>query len=99
MSFFTIDNHVLNHPVHKNIKAAFLWYYASAEDRLADLIGDALIAARDRDHDVFNCMALMENEDFLKELKFGPGDASLHFYLYNYRCPEIPGNKQGFLII
>ena len=44
-------------------------------------------------------MALMDNEPLLKDLKFGPGDASLKFYLYNYRCPEIPGNKQAFLII
>jgi glycylpeptide N-tetradecanoyltransferase len=27
--------------------------------------------------DVFNCLDLMENSSFIKELKFGPGDGKL----------------------
>ena len=51
--------------------------------------------------DVFNALDVMENKQFLEELKFGVGDGNLHYYLYNWRCPEIPPEKvlcvQGLL--
>ena len=43
--------------------------------------------------DVFNALDVMENKQFLEELKFGVGDGNLHYYLYNWRCPEIPPEK------
>ena len=42
-----------------------------------------------KDHDVFNTLDLMENSEFLKDLKFGIGDGNLHYYLYNFKCPEM----------
>ena len=44
-------------------------------------------------YDVFNALDLMENQSFLKELKFGMGDGNLNYYLYNFKCPYIPENK------
>lgn len=35
----------------------------------------------------------MENEPFFEELKFGIGDGNLHYYLYNWKCPEIDAKK------
>ena len=43
--------------------------------------------------DVFNALDLMENKSFLEELKFGMGDGHLHYYLYNFKCPEIVPDK------
>lgn len=37
----------------------------------------------------------MENKLFLEELKFGMGDGHLHYYLYNFKCPELPAAKVG----
>lgn len=34
--------------------------------------------------DVFNCLNIMENHSFLKDLKFGIGDGVLNYYMYNY---------------
>ena len=31
----------------------------------------------------------MENKTVFEALKFGIGDGNLHYYLYNYKCPEI----------
>lgn len=45
--------------------------------------------------DVFNALDVMDNKTFLEELKFGVGDGNLHYYLYNWRCPEIPPEKVG----
>ena len=41
------------------------------------------------DFDVFNALDLMDNKDFLSELKFGIGDGNLQYYLYNWRCPAM----------
>ena len=51
---------------------------------------DALIVAASKGYDVFNALDLLENETFLKELKFGVGDGSLQYYLYNWRMANAP---------
>jgi len=44
----------------------------------------------DTEFDVFNCLNVMDNMTFLKELKFGAGDGSLHYYMFNYML-KAPG--------
>jgi glycylpeptide N-tetradecanoyltransferase len=44
----------------------------------------ALIAAKNLGFDVFNALDIMDNTEFLDELKFAPGDGYLHYYLYNW---------------
>ena len=39
--------------------------------------------------DVFNALDLMDNKQFLEQLKFGIGDGNLQYYLYNWRCPTM----------
>jgi len=43
--------------------------------------------------DVFNALDLMENKQFLEQLKFGVGDGNLQYYLYNWRCPKMNPEK------
>ena len=43
--------------------------------------------------DVFNALDVMQNKSVLESLKFGIGDGNLHYYLYNYKCPEIEPEK------
>ena len=51
------------------------------------------------DHDVFNALDLMENsKEFLEELKFGKGDGTLQYYLFNWKCPYIPSEKVVYLL-
>jgi len=38
--------------------------------------------------DVFNCLNIMANYEFLKDLKFGVGDGILNYYMYNYLIQE-----------
>ena len=49
--------------------------------------------------DVFNALDLMENKAFLEELKFGMGDGHLHYYLYNFKCPELSPDKVGVAVL
>ena len=51
---------------------------------LTELMKYALVQAKDLGFDVFNALDIMENVEFLDELKFAPGDGSLHYYLYNW---------------
>ncbi|KAG0373542.1 glycylpeptide N-tetradecanoyltransferase [Mortierella sp. AD032] len=67
--------------------------------RLTMLMQDALILARQNDFDVFNALNLMDNALFTEELRFGPGDGYLHFYLYNWRCREISSEKVGLVML
>lgn len=49
--------------------------------------------------DVFNCLDMMDNTTFLKSLKFGPGDGLLHYYVYNWRCPQMDNSKVGLILV
>ncbi|PVH97635.1 glycylpeptide N-tetradecanoyltransferas-like protein [Periconia macrospinosa] len=100
-SFYNLESTVIGHKKHESIKAAYLFYYATEtaftgkEDalktRLNSLIKDALILAKKADFDVFNALTLLDNPYFLEEQRFGAGDGSLHYYLYNYRAAPLPG--------
>ena len=50
---------------------------------------DALILAKKEGFDVFNALDIMENETFLKDLLFCPGDGTLNYYLYNWRLSKM----------
>lgn len=63
------------------------------------LMREALILAKQRDVDVFNALDLMENQLFLKELKFGHGDGVLHYYLYNWGCADIEPAHVGLVLL
>ncbi|PWY86094.1 N-myristoyl transferase [Aspergillus heteromorphus CBS 117.55] len=101
VSFYNLESTVIQHPKHDNVRAAYLYYYATetafTEDtkalkaKLLQLINDALIMAKKAKFDVFNALTLHDNPLFLEQLKFGAGDGQLHFYLYNYRTAPIPG--------
>ncbi|KAK8914302.1 Glycylpeptide N-tetradecanoyltransferase 1 [Platanthera zijinensis] len=84
-SFYTLPSLILNNANYTNLKAAYSFYNVATKTPLLQLMNDALIVAKQKDYDVFNALDVMENESLLKELKFGPGDGMLHYYLYNYR--------------
>ncbi|WOK95764.1 hypothetical protein Cni_G04471 [Canna indica] len=84
-SFYTLPSSILNNQNYSVLKAAYSYYNVATKTPLLQLMNDALIVAKQKDYDVFNALDVMQNETFLKELKFGPGDGQLHYYLYNYR--------------
>ncbi|KAG7644244.1 Myristoyl-CoA:protein N-myristoyltransferase C-terminal [Arabidopsis suecica] len=52
---------------------------------LSQLVNDALIVSKQKGFDVFYASDVMQNENFLKELRFYPLCRQSHYYLYNYR--------------
>lgn len=84
-SFYTLPSTILGNQNYSTLKAAYSYYIVSTKTPLLQLMNDTLVVAKRKDYDVFNALDVMHNETFLKELKFGPGDGKLHYYLYNYR--------------
>ncbi|KAJ0393275.1 hypothetical protein P43SY_001094 [Pythium insidiosum] len=97
-SFYHLPSTIIGNEKHKTLRAAYSFYNVATSVPLVELMQDALIMARKTDFDVFNALTLMDNAEFLQELKFGAGDGDLHYYLYNWRCPRMPGNKVGIVL-
>ncbi|KAL9715236.1 glycylpeptide N-tetradecanoyltransferase [Leucoagaricus gongylophorus] len=108
-SFYSLPSTVIGNQKYPVLEAAYLYYYAcdvafepNAEKdellkrRLHALITDALIVANRAKFDVFNALTLMDNVSILQDLKFGIGDGSLNFYLFNWRTAPLAGvDAQG----
>ncbi|XP_044462098.1 glycylpeptide N-tetradecanoyltransferase 1 [Mangifera indica] len=99
-SFYTLPSSILGNQTYSTLKAAYSYYNVSTKTPLLQLMNDALIVARQKDFDVFNALDVMHNETFLKELKFGPGDGQLHYYLYNYRLRNaLKSSELGLVLL
>lgn len=98
VSFYTLPSTVMNHPQHNSIKAAYSFYNVSTATPWTELMGDALVLAKNKSFDVFNALDLMENSEFLEKLKFGIGDGNLQYYLYNWKCPKMEAKSIGLVL-
>jgi glycylpeptide N-tetradecanoyltransferase len=79
--------------------AAYSYYNVATSIALVDLMRDCLILAKNEGADVFNALNLMDNDEFLKELKFGLGDGNLQYYLYNWGCPTLKSSEIGIVLL
>lgn len=100
LSFYALPSTILNNPNYTDLKAAYSFYNVSTRTPLIQLMQDALIIAKQKDYDIFNALDVMDNEPFLKDLKFGRGDGQLYYYLYNYRLREaIKPSELGLVLL
>eukprot|EP00747_Dinoflagellata_sp_TGD_P157684 gnl/TRDRNA2_/TRDRNA2_177759_c6_seq2.p1 gnl/TRDRNA2_/TRDRNA2_177759_c6~~gnl/TRDRNA2_/TRDRNA2_177759_c6_seq2.p1 ORF type:complete len:373 (+),score=88.27 gnl/TRDRNA2_/TRDRNA2_177759_c6_seq2:499-1617(+) len=98
-SFYSLPSSILGHEKYNLLKAAYSYWNVATTVPLHELMADALILAKQQDFDVFNALNVMENEQFLKELKFGIGDGFLQYYLYNWKCPKIEPSGIGLVLL
>ena len=98
ISFFSLPSTIRSHPTHNQLKAAYSFYNVSTVTPWVDLIGDALVLAKNNDFDVFNALDSMDNAEFLAKLKFRAGDGKLHYYLHNWRCPPMKSENVGLIL-
>lgn len=98
VSFYHLPSSILHHD--DTLYAAYSFYNVATSVPLVDLMKDALILARTNGKtDVFNALNLMDNDEFLEELKFGLGDGNLQYYIYNWACPDMPPQKNGIVLL
>ncbi|KAK6037680.1 Myristoyl-CoA:protein N-myristoyltransferase domain protein [Cooperia oncophora] len=74
LSFYSLPSSVMQHPVHKSIRAVYSFYNVATTVSFKQLMNDALIIAHKLGFDVFNALDLMQNASILEDLKFGIGD-------------------------
>jgi len=98
-SFYSLPSTILGNDKYNLLNAAYSYWNVATTVPLHELMLDALIYARQHDFDVFNALNVMENEQFLKELKFGIGDGFLQYYLYNWKCPKIEPTGMGLVLL
>ena len=98
-SFYALPSSILGNDKHKTLSAAYAYYYFSNATPLCQLMNDALILAKRLEFDVFNALDILNNEEFLRELKFGIGDGNLQYYLYNWRCPFTSPSQVGLVLL
>ncbi|ETV68154.1 hypothetical protein H257_15884 [Aphanomyces astaci] len=97
-SFYHLPSTIIGNTTHKTLFAAYSFYNVATTVPLTRLMHNCLIMAKAANLDVFNALNLMENSEFLDELKFGMGSGELQYYLYNWRCPRMPHNKVGLVL-
>jgi len=88
LSFYCLPSTILRNPKYNQLRAAYSFYNVATSVSLKELYNDALILANSEGFDVFNALNIMDNGDYLRDLKFSPGDGNLHYYLYNWRLPR-----------
>jgi glycylpeptide N-tetradecanoyltransferase len=99
VSFYNLPSSILKHEKYDRLNVAYSFYNVPGVHSITDLMRDALTLAKNADFDVFNALDIMENEAFLKELKFGVGDGNLHYYFYNWRVPQVDPNQIGIVLV
>jgi len=99
VSFYSLPSSILGNDKHTLLRAAYCYYLFANKTSLTDLLNDALTLAKRLDFDVFNALDVLENDTFLKELKFGIGDGHLQYYLYNWRCAPIKSGDVGLVLL
>eukprot|EP01112_Ceratiomyxa_fruticulosa_P014191 TRINITY_DN4045_c0_g1_i1.p1 TRINITY_DN4045_c0_g1~~TRINITY_DN4045_c0_g1_i1.p1 ORF type:complete len:442 (-),score=96.44 TRINITY_DN4045_c0_g1_i1:120-1445(-) len=99
ISFYSLPSTIINNPNYKTLKAAYSFYNVAKSVSWAALMEDALILAKQEDFDVFNCLNIMHNDSFTKELKFGEGDGYLQYYMYNWMTSEKKPEEVGVVLL
>ena len=99
ISFYELPSTILRHDTHKLLRVAYSYYNVAGKHKIVDLMKDALVLAKQKGFDVFNALDIMDNSEFLQELKFGVGDGHLHYYFYNWRIKELPPKEVAVVLV
>ena len=81
------------------LKAVYSYYNVPGKHSIVELMRNALILAKNQEHDVFNALDIMDENAFLQEVKFGIGDGHLHYYFYNWRIPDLEPKDVGIVLV
>lgn len=99
-SFYSLPSTVIRYNAQYSVlNAAYNYYCAATSVPLAELLFEALVAAKNEGFDVYNALDLAENRQCFESLKFGPGDGTLKYYLFNWQCPPIAEKDVGLVLL
>lgn len=93
ISFFIIDNIILNNSKHNEFKTAYLFHYFNETSKLEELVNKCLFKAKHENVDMFNILNMFDLDKIIKPCKFLKGTGILNYYLYNYKCGKLESNE------
>jgi len=101
LSFYTLPSTVIGNPEYSEMKAAYMFYMVPGKHSVEELTRQLLILAKRSGHDVVNALDLLDNTtEMFEKLKFGQGDGTLHYYLYNWRVGhELMPKEVGLIML
>ena len=99
LSYYHLPSSVIGHREHTDLFAVYSYYNVPGTVSLEGLLEDALILARREGVDVFNALDVLANGAVLPKLKFGPGDGTLHYYVYNYATKPMAAGECGLVLL
>ena len=99
ISFYHLPSSIIGHEKYKTLYAAYSFYNVATSVPFKDLMYNALILANQLKLDVFNALNLLDNGPVLLDLKFGPGDGYLQYYLYNWKIPQLEAEEVGIVLL
>lgn len=99
VSFYSLPSTVIGNSKYNDLNAAYTFYYSANTVPIKVLMGDVLSAAKKKGFDVVNTLDILDNKEFLQDLKFGPGDGNLHYYFYNWGYPIVQPKNVGLVML
>jgi glycylpeptide N-tetradecanoyltransferase len=99
MSFYELPSSVSGNDKHTEIKTAYAYYNMGSKlTNLKQLMQYALEIAKHMKFDVFNALDIMDNDEFINDLKFKPG-GPLQYYVYNWYCKPCKPKDIGLVLM
>ncbi|CRH04009.1 glycylpeptide N-tetradecanoyltransferase, putative [Plasmodium relictum] len=99
ISFYSLPSQVLGNEKYNILNAAYSFYNIATTTSIKNLMQDAIYLAKKNSFDVFNALEIMHNKSFFEDLKFGEGDGSLKYYLYNWKCASFNPSNVGIVLL
>ena len=99
MSFYHLPSTIIGHDKYKTLYAAYSYYHVATSVPFKELMYNCLILANKLKLDVFNALNLLDNGPVLSDLKFGPGDGCLQYYLYNWKIAQLKPEEVGIVLL
>ncbi|KAK2963855.1 putative Glycylpeptide N-tetradecanoyltransferase [Blattamonas nauphoetae] len=99
-SFYCVTNECPKSDKHPSIEIGYIYYYfTNGRVPLVELIGNLIVEAKKVGMDVVNALDVMKNKEMFTELKFGKGDGTLNYYLFNFNIPALQPEENGIVLI
>ena len=98
-SFYHLPSTVIGHTEYNKLNAVYSYYNVATSVPLTELMNDTLILAKNSNADVYNCLDLSDNKQVLEPLLFGAGDGNLHYYVFNWKCPQLEPPEVGLVLL
>lgn len=98
ISYYILPTVITNCPKYPVLKVAYLWYVVANSTSLNELVQSLLIILLDKGFDLCNCLNIMNNQTFISDLNFIPGDGGLNYYLH-HTSNKINPNEIGLILM